>query len=281
MIKLLFTFICALFMILSLSGCLGLVFATPSECKNETPLTDINDIFFSQPSFQDNFSRVFRNKPSAPPKVSTKAEFLRDWGKPNEIISTSDNEEIWIYKNDLWCGVIPVVILPVPLILPVCDGFNHVVFQDNKAKRLHTKRITLDGIIFPGGGGKNPDCKLPLPSSPAFSKGDNIPENAGLVIFYRSAVFGGRGDYYNVNSGETFIAPIFNGEYYAYLTALGEQEFWVQSFTKSSLTLTVKSGQTYYIKIESIGFPRRAQLVEVAAELAENEIANCNLLLSP
>jgi hypothetical protein len=30
--------------------------------------------------------------------VSDKSAFLKDWGRPDEITSTSGNDEVWIYK---------------------------------------------------------------------------------------------------------------------------------------------------------------------------------------
>jgi hypothetical protein len=107
------------------------------------------------------------------PEKSTKAEFLKDWGKPDEIISSSESVETWIYNRKLWCGVMPVLILPVPLIFPVCDGFDRVEFKDNKATRLHTRSIVFGGgilLVVPFGGGgalgrgvKDAACRFPLP----------------------------------------------------------------------------------------------------------------------
>jgi hypothetical protein len=144
--------LCCVFIVaITQSGCIGLIVNVPAECKNETPLTDIHDIFWTKPQSKE-----------ASPKGSTKAEFLKDWGKPDEIISVSDNEETWIYNRKLWCGVIPVFLLPVPLILPVCDGFDRIEFQGNEAKSLHTRHTVTGGLVFPVAGG-DPTCRLPLP----------------------------------------------------------------------------------------------------------------------
>jgi hypothetical protein len=130
---------CIFFAAITQSGCIGLIVNTPAECKNAIPFTGVHDIFVW-------------TKPS-PEKVTTKAEFLKDWGKPDEIISTSETEETWIYKRKLWCGVMPVFLLPVPFLLPMCDGFDRIEFQGNEAKRLHTRHIAMAGfVIFAGGG---------------------------------------------------------------------------------------------------------------------------------
>jgi hypothetical protein len=144
---------CIFFVAITQSGCIGLIVNASAECKNETPFTGVHDIFWTKPRSKE-----------ASPKGSTKAEFLKDWGKPDEIISTSENEETWIYNRKLWCGVIPVFLLPVPLILPVCDGFDRIEFQGNEAKRLHTRHTVMAGLVLPyGPAGADPACRLPLP----------------------------------------------------------------------------------------------------------------------
>jgi hypothetical protein len=137
------------------SGCFGLIVNRPAECKNETPFTGVHNIFWTKP----------RSKETSP-KGSTKAEFLKDWGKPDEIISASENEETWIYNRKLWCGVIPVLLLPVPLMLPVCDGFDRIEFQGNEAKILHTRHTARPGYVNWGPGAdewSDPACRFPLP----------------------------------------------------------------------------------------------------------------------
>lgn len=164
---------CVFFVAITQSGCIGLIVNTPGECKNETPFTRVHDIFWGRPpQFKLSLSSNHVASKVQTPKRSTKAEFLKDWGKPDEIISSSGNVETWIYNKKLWCGVMPVVILPVPLILPVCDGFDRIEFKDNEARRLHTRSIVWGGgilLLTPvgvagGSGGRDPACRFPLPS---------------------------------------------------------------------------------------------------------------------
>lgn len=137
---------CVFFVAITQSGCIGLIVNTPGECENETPFTGVHDIFWDRRST---------------PKRSSKAEFLKDWGKPDEIIATSENAEIWTYNRKLWCGAIPIFILPVPLILPVCDGFDRIEFKENEAMRLHTRSIVYSGIGPTGPWMKEPECRFP------------------------------------------------------------------------------------------------------------------------
>ena len=131
------------------SGCIGLIASVTGECKNETP---------SLPTHPYN-------------KVTKviKEEFLKDWGTPDEIISTSENKETWIYNRKLWCGVIPIVVLPVPLVLPVCNGFDRIEFHGNEAKNLHTRHVVPKGflvvLIKDGWVFNDPACRHPLPPS--------------------------------------------------------------------------------------------------------------------
>lgn len=131
------------------SGCFGLYVHLPKECENEIPRTDIHDIFWLRTSSH---------------KTSSKEEFLKEWGKPDEIIANSPNDETWIYRRKLWCGATPVFMLPLPLLLPVCDGFDRIEFKGSESTRLHTRRMVTDGGALPFGGGSDPICRHPFPS---------------------------------------------------------------------------------------------------------------------
>jgi hypothetical protein len=118
---------------------------------------------------------------------------------------------------------------------------------------------------------------------PVYSKVDKIPDNSGLVYFYRPSAYLGGGMSYDVKTGETVITTLPNGGYYPYFSAPGEKEFWAQTESKSSVTLDVKAGKTYYIKGEiGVGFlVGRPHLMVVAPEIAEKEIADCKLIPTP
>lgn len=291
MYRLILVIIYAFLVSLTLSGCLGLAVSSPDECENETPYTGVHDIFGHS-----------KTKQALTPKASTKADFLKEWGEPDKIIPADDNEEILIYERNLWCGVIPIVIIPIPLVLPVCDGFDRIYFMGNEAKRLHTRHTSTGGffITMMGGGvaESDPPCKYPIPfestdskgdkpphpapltSVPSFSIGDKIPDNAGLVVFYRPTNFLGSSGIHTVHAGENFMVPLYNGSYYPYPSILGEKEFWVQSgFTRTILKINVKSGQTYYIRFR-MGF-FKVYFEEMAAEIAKQEIADLKLITPP
>jgi len=145
---LLLAIICFSFISLTVSGCIGFVTYLPNECTNENPKTYIRE--------SDN-------------RIATKADFLNAWGKPDKINVASKNTETWIYERHLWCGVIPIVLIGVPLLLPVCHGFERIEFEGDQAKRLHIRRIVVNGYVagVTLGGAlvkwvESPACRYPL-----------------------------------------------------------------------------------------------------------------------
>ncbi len=146
--KIFFT-VCA---VLMLSGCVGLVVYYPGECKNETPTTKAR--------WLSEWERV------PPSTIPTKADFLKNWGKPETIISTSEKTETWIYKRHLWCGMLPAFVIALPLMLPVCDGFEKIDFDGNYAKSLDIRRTLKEGTFLSVNGGyfwkRDPVCRYPL-----------------------------------------------------------------------------------------------------------------------
>ena len=115
---------------------------------------------------------------------------------------------------------------------------------------------------------------------PAYSEIDQIPDNVGLIYFYRPSALYQGGLSFDVKTGETVITSLKNGGYFPYFSPPGEKEFWAKTETKSSVTLDIKAGQIYYIKGEvGVGIlVSRPHLMVVAPEIAEKEIAKCNLI---
>jgi hypothetical protein len=114
--RLLLTFICVTFVVCSLSGCFGMISYQPGECEKETP------------------------------KLSNKAEYLKESGAPASTRTVSVDREIWVYEDSVWCGMITCLGICVPLMLPVCDGFERVYFKGDRAERVHTRRSLGHGF---------------------------------------------------------------------------------------------------------------------------------------
>jgi len=157
-------------------------------------------------------------------------------------------------------------------------------------------------MMSPAGGASGaesePPCKYPIPfeaasstddnipqngpltSEPSYTIGDKIPDNAGLIVFYRPRHLLGSAGIHNVHVGENFIIPLYDGSYYPYLSPLGENEFWMGVFfSKKALKINVLQGRTYYFRF-GLGF-FTFDFEEVAAEIAEKEIADLRLISSP
>lgn len=115
---------------------------------------------------------------------------------------------------------------------------------------------------------------------PQYQKVDSFQKNKGLVYIYRPSKFVGGGVSYTVSAGDTPVIKLYNGGYYPYFSEPGEIEFWAKTETKSSVTLDVKPGQTYYIKgTVGVGaFVGRPHLMIVEPSAAETEIAECKLI---
>jgi len=149
---------------LMLSGCFGGVVYYPTECVSDYPL---KNYVYSKDSWGPFLvdSLKVRNPSDNP---LTKNDFLRDFGKPDEIVTISPDQEMWVYNRSEFCGVMPIYFIPVPLGLPVCNVFDHVTFENDKAVHIHFRRVDDAGFIIGGigGTGKGPEkCPADYASS--------------------------------------------------------------------------------------------------------------------
>jgi hypothetical protein len=111
-------FACGFLVMVSLSSCFGMISYQPGECEKEAP------------------------------KFTNKAEYLKEKGAPRSTKTVAVDREVWVYEESIWCGVIPCWGICVPLMLPVCDGFERVHFWGDRAERVHTRHPLAFGGIF-------------------------------------------------------------------------------------------------------------------------------------
>lgn len=118
-------------------------------------------------------------------------------------------------------------------------------------------------------------------SGPKFSKVENIPEGKGLIYIYRPSAFKGGAIFYDVNVNDKVVTTLRSGGYFPHFANAGENEVWAKTEAKSSVTLDVKPGKTYYVKGETrIGFLMgRPELTIQPPEVGAAEVAECNLLV--
>jgi hypothetical protein len=87
----------------------------------------------------------------------TAAWLQSHWGPPKGVRpGSATGEELWTYEfGQCWCGVIPMLVIPIPLVLPA--GHEHVVFviRDGRvigAQRVESRRSGAGfGLIGPDG----------------------------------------------------------------------------------------------------------------------------------
>jgi len=86
-------------------------------------------------------------------EVYTSTWLATNYGKPTSV-STNANEEVWTYQSDrIWAGVMPVVIVPIPLAVPV--GRERIVFvirDDRIVSATQSRQQTVGGAVGFGYG---------------------------------------------------------------------------------------------------------------------------------
>lgn len=252
------------------SGCVGYVHVSPTECSSDLPIIDY--IYEKDKWGPINKSTMTINK------LPSKDEFIKEWGEPDETIRTTDDIVTLIYNRKIWCGSVPVFIIPVPLVLPTCDGFERITFKGDTATHIHFKRADASGIVVPYLSENFRACphKYTISSDlpvPTYSTGDNIPDNAGLVVVYRPNSFVGSAGMHIVKVENDLRVPLYNGSYYKYLSTVGEKEFTYINWHLwyRHLKINIKPKQKHYLRFK-ITFPTGTSLEEVPAEIAEKEI---------
>jgi len=79
------------------------------------------------------------------------------WGKPASVEHTSNlgSEELWTYKFDRsWCGLVPMVIVPIPLALPVARYKIQFALRNGQVESAEQGKGQFSGV---GAGIVGPD----------------------------------------------------------------------------------------------------------------------------
>jgi hypothetical protein len=65
---------------------------------------------------------------------------LSQWGEPNHRKQTDSNGEIWEYrgKNLRWHGVVPMLLLPLPLVIPFGHDYVTLVIKNDLVQSSET-----------------------------------------------------------------------------------------------------------------------------------------------
>jgi hypothetical protein len=127
------------------TGCVGYAYDIPHTVEVTNPVPNLED--------QDDdwgTNRWACQSVSYPIKPISKERFRGVWGDPKEIVKTSGGE-VWVYQESgRWCGIWLAIIIPIPLVLPVCETFDEVTFEDDYAVKSYSRRYSrsMAGVMF-------------------------------------------------------------------------------------------------------------------------------------
>ena len=117
---------------------------------------------------------------------------------------------------------------------------------------------------------------------PVYQKADKIPPDVGVIYTYRTFNIVGSAVTTKLytNKGQTYLARIQTGGYFPFYAKPGEVDLSAATEAESSITLDVKAGQVYFVKLHiGMGFiVGRPYLTIVDNDLGEKEIADCKLI---
>src|SRR6266540_3694179 len=77
-------------------------------------------------------------------QVRTRSDVLARWGEPAKRLVTESSER-WFYHRELgWSGIIPFVVIPIPLLFPVYRD-TVLVFHGDMLTAIETQKGTAQG----------------------------------------------------------------------------------------------------------------------------------------
>ena len=96
-------------------------------------------------------------------------------------------------------------------------------------------------------------------------------ETSGVVYFVRDSAFGGAGISYFIFEDTTKIGLLKSGTYFIHKTTPGKHTYYAETEARSSVTLDVEAGKTYYVEGSvGLGFlAGRPQLMEITEPVAK------------
>jgi hypothetical protein len=117
-------------------------------------------------------------------------------------------------------------------------------------------------------------------AGPKFEPEQSPPADRGVVYVYRDFNLIGGGASYLVQANGVPVARLPSKGYFVYLAKPGEVEFSARTEAKTSVTLDIEAGKTYFIK-GTIGvgvFVGHPHLVVVPSDVGGAEITDCTLV---
>ncbi|MCJ8314228.1 MAG: hypothetical protein HRU38_18930 [Saccharospirillaceae bacterium] len=137
-----------------MSSCVGIVALNPGTEKYENPVR----------SYTGNW--LIAHNGNTPIK---KIDVILRWGEPSSKEELSDGTEKWVFKSGVrFLGLIPFVIIPIPLIVPVGKNSWTLILKDGVVIYAEHKNTSGKGFIcglsvkdgLSGDSGKSPGCEV-------------------------------------------------------------------------------------------------------------------------
>ena len=143
-----------LFLLLPLlTGCVGGALVYPTKFSIEHPTT-IGD----KAGYIYSFGHPLASS-KAPIKCS---EIIARWGEPDHK-SVDGNEAIFVYKEEgfAWTGIMPFIVIPIPLIFPVESNSTTLICKDDAVTRV-SQTVSGYSAAYCGMTGEAPHygCKI-------------------------------------------------------------------------------------------------------------------------
>lgn len=138
--------------ILISSGCgptIGVYQFTPEDCES----SNRKILWEATERTDSNYNPLIANVISP-----SKNDFILYRGHPDKIIILSENMETWTYNEKVWCGYAPIFFVAAPLVLPVCDGYNRITFENGTAVRINYKGTTINRDLSTDRGDDRGSC---------------------------------------------------------------------------------------------------------------------------
>jgi hypothetical protein len=130
------------------SGCIGAMVEGPWRVQIDYPRPNTANTSYLNPAGIPYSSRGVEKqqrwtcrRPLDQSVLASAGSFLASWGEPEERIPTARGET-WIYADRWrWCGAWVFLIVPIPIMLPVCSTSDRVEVEDGMATRATSWRV--------------------------------------------------------------------------------------------------------------------------------------------
>jgi len=126
-----------------LQGCVGLVIAKQHSRVENNPVISLHP------------TKQFPTSSRDAKTVYTSAWLQTHWGRPYRIRHVSSGpasgvDEVWTYRfGPIWEGIVPCLVVPIPLVLPVARETVCFTVRDGKVVSVSSTMPDTGGVFWP------------------------------------------------------------------------------------------------------------------------------------